>query len=523
MTSDESTLTVGPLQTLTGHSGLPQVPALTIVWHPDIDRIGQIAPLTNLLEVDVAHLSRSEPLFLPPGADSGEPLSHRGISKDSVLDITFERGAFELRRVQEDEVEVDGEPLTGSRRVSAADLARGLILTVARRFVFCLHSVHFPITRSPTLGLLGTSDRIEDVRRSIARAADKTMPILLRGESGTGKELAAHALHESGPRSKARFVAVNMGGLLHERADAALFGYKRGAFTGAVAELPGEFRSAAGGTIFLDEIGYLTPEVQPMLLRVLDTNEVQPLGSSQPMKIDVRIVAATDAKLEKAVAEGRFETPLYNRLNSAFTIKLPPLRQRREDVGILLVHWLKIEFGEGGARILQRLQDPDPKTRPWLSARDVAAVARSPLPANVRSLLGLARNLVGNVGDNPNGDTNAVVTEFLKGESAGTGTSGSPSTPKATPPATEYSQEQLLVALEKADWNRTKAAAHLGVSRQGFWRATVKHPDLRRVADLELPDLILQLEGFGGDLGRLAAKLGVPEQLLARRLNRRKT
>ena len=100
MASDESTLTVGPLQTLTGHSGLPRVPALTIVWHPHLDRIGQIAPLTNLLEVDVAHVSRDEPLFLSPGAQTGEPLSHRGISKRSVLEIAFTRGFFEVRPAQ---------------------------------------------------------------------------------------------------------------------------------------------------------------------------------------------------------------------------------------------------------------------------------------------------------------------------------------------------------------------------------------------------------------------------------------
>jgi len=521
MASDESTLTVGPLETLTGRSGLPQVPALTIIWHPHLDRIGQIAPLTNLLETDVAHLSRSEPLFLPPGADSGEPLSHRGMSKDSVLDIAFHRGAFELRRVQAHEIEVDGAPLTGSRRVSAADLSRGLILTVARRFVFCFHSVHFPITRSPTLGLLGTSDRIEDVRRSIARVAVKSMPVLLRGESGTGKELAARALHDAGPRAKARFVAVNMGALLHERADAVLFGYKKGAFTGAVADLPGEFRSADGGTIFLDEIGLLSPEVQPLLLRVLDNKEVQQLGASYPTKLDVRIVAATDAKLEKAVAEGRFEESLSNRLKASVTIRLPPLRQRREDVGILLLHWLKDQFGEGAMQILQRLQDPDPKIRPWLSARDVAAVARSPLPANVRSLLELASNLVGLVGDNPSGDTETVVGDFLLKEAEEDEVSGRPSTPKVTPPAIEYSQEQLLGALETADWNRTKAAEQLGISRQAFWRATVKHPALRLVADLDLPDLILELETFDGDLKRLAAKLGASEALLARRLARR--
>src|ERR1700690_4406217 len=135
MAADDSTLTVGPLDTLTGRGGLPSVPALTIVRHPHLDRIGQIAPLTNLLELDVAHVSRSEPIFFLPGADTGEPLSHRFISKNPVLDVVFAQGIFELRRVQGDQVEVDGQPIDGTRRVSPDDLQRGLIITLARRIV----------------------------------------------------------------------------------------------------------------------------------------------------------------------------------------------------------------------------------------------------------------------------------------------------------------------------------------------------------------------------------------------------
>jgi two-component system, NtrC family, nitrogen regulation response regulator GlnG len=164
MSGDDSTLTVGPLDSLTGQAGLPTVPALTIVWHPHLDRIGQIAPLTNLLDLDVAHVSRSEPIFSAPGADAGDGLAHRFISKEPVLDVVFTRGTFELRRLQEDQVEIDGQLLTTPRRVSAEDLRAGLMITLARRIVLCLHSVHFPISRSPALGLLGTSDAIEDVR-----------------------------------------------------------------------------------------------------------------------------------------------------------------------------------------------------------------------------------------------------------------------------------------------------------------------------------------------------------------------
>ena len=517
--ADESTLTLGPLDTLTGQAGLPLVPALTIVWHPHLDRIGQIAPLTNLLEADVAHLSRDQPLFLSPGASTGEALAHRGISHESVLDLAFVRGAFELRRAQpRTEVEIDGQMLTEPRPVSSEDLHRGLIITVARRFVFCLHSVHFPITRSPTIGLLGTSDGIEDVRRSITRAADHDMPVLLRGESGTGKELAARALHDAGPRAGAPFVAVNMALLLRERAAAELFGHKKGAFTGATSDLPGHFRAASGGTIFLDEIGLTSVDVQPMLLRVLDDREVLPLGASRPTKIDVRIVAATDAKLEKAVAEGRFEPALYNRLNNALNISLPPMRERREDIGTILLHFLKAAFPDAGA--LQRIQDPAPTGRPWLSARDVAAIARSPLPANARSLQGLVRHLLGKAPPQAGTDTHAFVSDFLTrdGLSITTGAAVSEARPSTPNQESAELKAQLMAALEKTNWNRLQAAKALGVARSTFYLWLAKYSDLEHLAKIDLPDLLGQLAACEGNIERLAIQLGTSPALLARRL-----
>jgi len=519
MAGDDSTLTLGPLDSLTGQAGLPTVPALTIVWHPHLDRIGHIAPLTNLLELDVAHVSRSEPIFFPPGADTGEPLAHRFISKEPILDVVFIRGTFELRRLQEAQVEVDGQLLTAPRRVSADDLRGGLIITLARRIVLCLHAVHFPISRSPPLGLLGTSDAIEDVRRSITRFANKATPVLLRGESGSGKELAARALHYAGSRAKGPFVAVNMGRLDRHRAVADLFGHKKGSFTGATDDQPGYFRSAAGGTIFLDEIGYTASDVQPMLLRVLDDQEVQPVGSSQAVKVDARIVAATDAQLEKAVAEQKFERPLYNRLNTSFVISLPSLRARREDVGVLLFHLLKKELGDPSE--LQRLQEPDPKVRPWLSARDVAAIARAPLSANVRSLVGLARKLAHAFGHGPAGDTHSEVRRFLADDAASVISPSSTTLhPPETPPPVRHSEEHLVAALERSRWNRSKAAEVLRVGRTTLYEWLEKYPQLRSVMAVGEAELRRRLNDAGGDVERLAAELGTTAALVNRRLAR---
>jgi two-component system, NtrC family, nitrogen regulation response regulator GlnG len=517
---DDSTLT-GTINTFTGTQGLGSVPALTILLHPDLDRAGHIAPLMALVKTHVAHVNRDEPIFCPPGSSDGQSIDHRRMSHRSVIDIVAQRGSLELRRGETgSEIEVDGRPLDEPRRITAGELRRGVIITVARRFVFCLHPVQFPISRSPTLGLLGTSDGIENVRRAIIRAADKTMSVLLRGESGTGKELAARALHDSGRRATRPFVVVNTANLTGETAVAELFGHQKGAFTGADSHSLGHFRSAEGGTIFLDEVGYLEPKIQPKLLRVLENGGVQAKGSSLERKVDVRIIAATDANLEQAVAAGSLEKSLYQRFNSSFNIHLPPLRERREDVGVLLVHYLRAQFDDPAR--LQRLQNPDSDARPWISARDVAAIARSSLSGNVRTIKALAEQLVTDAaGDDPRA-AHAVIVEFLAKRVLSIEEPAAPPAPsrrtRIRRAPGDVTQDQLLSALEKAGWNRTRAAGYFNVSRNTFWRWLLRYPDLRKVSDLSFEELQRDLEICGGDVDKVAGKLGVPSTLVVRRL-----
>jgi DNA-binding NtrC family response regulator len=179
--------------------------------------------------------------------------------------------------------------------------------------------------------LLGRSAAMRSVRERLVRLAPLSQPVLVCGETGTGKELAARVLHEHGERCHGPFVPLNCGSIPEQLAESALFGHRRGAFTGAERDHPGAFGRASGGTLFLDEIGELPPLLQAKLLRALETGEVLPVGAERETRVDVRIVAATHRDLPRMVVEGRMRADLYHRL-AVLTVELPPLRDRREDI-----------------------------------------------------------------------------------------------------------------------------------------------------------------------------------------------
>lgn len=184
-------------------------------------------------------------------------------------------------------------------------------------------------------GIVGSSAKIQDVLRMIARLKDTRTPVLITGESGTGKELVARAIHFRGALAKRPFVAVDCGSLVPTLIESELFGYEKGAFTGAIKSRSGLFQAANGGTIFLDEIGELPMEMQAKLLRVLQEKEVRPVGTNMPVKVDVRVIAATNRDLEAEYQAGRFRKDLYFRLN-VVTVSLPALRDRRSDIHLLV-------------------------------------------------------------------------------------------------------------------------------------------------------------------------------------------
>jgi len=215
---------------------------------------------------------------------------------------------------------------------------------------------------------------------NVRQVARYDFPVLITGETGTGKEVVANELHASSPRAQKPFIPLNVTAVPREMLEAQLFGYRRGAFSGAVSDSKGMIRDADGGTLFIDEIGELSAELQPKLLRFLESGEIQPLGE-RPQRVDVRIVAATNASLEHLVREGRFREDLFYRLN-VIQLAIPPLRDRREEIPTLVHHFLAKHARDAGKAI------------PQLSPQALERLSAYDWPGNVRQLTNELKRLV---------------------------------------------------------------------------------------------------------------------------------
>jgi PAS domain S-box-containing protein len=294
--------------------------------------------------------------------------------------------------------------------------------------------------------LLGSSPAMGTLFHEIDQVSRVDWTVLIEGETGTGKELVARAVHDRSARGEKPFVPVNCAGLTDSILGSQLFGHKRGSFTGAVSDEKGVFEAGNGGTVFLDEIGDISPMVQTSLLRVLETKEVTRIGESMPRKVDVRIVAATNRDLQKEVSEGRFRDDLYYRVRSA-RILVPPLRVRRGDVPVLAAEFLARSCRSSGKKVEAISHDA------------MRCLLEYSWPGNVRELKSAIEFAV-----------LRSMQRFLSRDDlppevrqpAGTDLAGAP------PP--EVERERILDALAKSRGNRTLAARMLGMSRATFYR-----------------------------------------------------
>src|SRR5215210_1264720 len=353
-----------------------RVPALTILCHPDLNRVGERALLGGLPQGRTVHLSRLEPEFEPPDQSAPRALGDRHISRAPVR-LSRAGGTGDLQisvAATRTRVVVNGAPVQETWTGSGRELEAGIVVELADRVVLLLHTLPASKVQAPErFGLVGESEAILRVRYEVRRVTDLEVPVLLRGETGTGKELVARAIHQASRRQSGPCLCVNMGAIPASLAASELFGSSKGAFTGSRRDQAGFFQRAHGGTLFLDEIAEAPPEVQVMLLRVLETGEIQRVGGAEPQRTDVRLIAATDANLEQAIEDGRFRGPLLHRL-AGYEILIPPLRERRDDSGRLLFHFLRQELREIGEE--HRLAPtPGDDAKPWMPASVVARLA----------------------------------------------------------------------------------------------------------------------------------------------------
>jgi two-component system, NtrC family, nitrogen regulation response regulator GlnG len=493
-----------------------RVPGLVILCHPDPRRVGEEATLIKVVSGQEVRLSRHELDFAAPGQEGFRPLDDVYLSRSPLLLRPGpEPGSVTLERAQSSTpVTAGGEEIAARRTFSAAEIERGAVLVIGRRISLFLHLID-PLPPSvPGYGLVGESAATLRLRQDIRSAAGLDVPVLLRGETGTGKELVARALHEAGRRRQGPYVTVNMAALSPALAAAELFGAARGAYTGADRKKTGFFESAQGGTLFLDEVGEMPPEVQVLLLRALETREIQPVGSVEAVPVDVRIVAATDAALEAAITAGRFRAPLLHRL-AGFEIRLPALRERRDDIARLFFHFLDQES--------ETWMDLGSAERPWPPAELMVRLMKDEWPGNVRQLRNVTRRLlIARQGGMGGKDLGRLLDELLH-ESPAPESAPPPPPSAAAPSSGRYrkpsavSEEELLEALEAHRWQLNTAAEALGISRGALYRL-IASSKVRKAVDLDSAEIAEALGRCGGDAGAAARDLKVSPQGLKRRI-----
>ena len=305
--------------------------------------------------------------------------------------------------------------------------------------------------------IIGRSQGLTDVLNTIARIAKTNASVLITGESGTGKELIAEAIHINSQRAKHPFVKVNLGGISQSLFESEMFGHKKGAFTDASADRTGRFEMADKGTIFLDEIGDLDLSCQVKLLRVLQDQTFEVLGGSRPRKTDIRVVSATNADLRKMVNERTFREDLFYRIN-LITVKLPALRERREDIPLLVRHFANRQAETNGL----------PRTE--FSADAMQFLSRLPYPGNIRELKNLVERTI-LVSGKPTLDASDFDAQYIRHNDQ----KAAESTSFIGMTLDEIERQTILQALERHKGNLSQVAMALGISRAALYRRLEKH------------------------------------------------
>ena len=499
MTHTDLTLT-SPLSDIAQAS--PALLGLTIAWHPELDRVGE--QFIGTCSEGVLEVSRFLPIFAKPGK-SGLALGHGGISRDPLQIVRGRDDSIDIRLPHSRMVvEVNGEEIHTSASLTREQIDAGVVLGLGRTVLICLHWMRCLPKNNPVAGFLGVGHGAIKTRDLIRQAAATESAVLLLGETGTGKEVAASAIHAMGRRAAAAFVCVNMAALNESLAAADLFGAAKGAYTGAHAARNGLFAEAQNATLFLDEIGNTPASVQPMLLRVLENGEYRPLGATRDQHSSARLIAATDQDLYG----DSFNQALLRRLES-FLIHIPPLRARREDIGLLMVNLLRNASVAGAASVT-------------LPASLVSHFINYDWPGNVRQLSHVLKRMLLAM---ENGEV-PVFDSLVNVVSLRVTNSGTPivaAAPRTNAPPTrkklaDISEEDVMQAMEHSHWTIQGAAEELGISRPSMYKLLDAHSQIRHAEAIPSEEIRQTLAASAGDLERCASALKTPYEALRRHL-----
>jgi len=478
-------------------------PALGIVWHPDLTRVGEFAFLPRR-GADCAFLSRTVPLFSAEScsagddATSGKPLFDRHVSRSPIIIVPAGRGAYEITPPESSMwVSVNGRKITQSEVFSLDELGRDIIISLSDKIILSLFES--PVERSSEAqnsGLIGISAELQKIWSIIQQAAPTDLPVLIEGKTGTGKELVAQALHALSRRSCEQMLSVNMATVSGDLAMADLFGASKGAFTGSVRDRMGLFEHANESTLFLDEIGNTPSRVQPMLLRALEAGEIRRVGETKVRHITARIVAATDQPL----GQEQFNQPLLRRLE-AIKIKMPLLAARRVDIGLLVRHFMQ-KIPSTAAHLGE-----DMVPGGW-----IARLALYDWPGNVRELRSAVQQMA--LGQQPS---------VIKGKSQQVERKPCSTVVK---PRKKYrssdnvDEKEMLAALDTNEWCIKSAAQSLNISRTALYELISKSPNVRKANDLSDREIREVIGDNPHDVGMLAKKLRVSRTALKNRIKR---
>lgn len=461
---------------------------LIVLWHPDLTFVGSHHNCIFSHDGNLS-INRFTPTFESLNDNNPRPLASPRISRTPIRIESLGKDKFRITPPHSAmEVKINGAYSSEPQIAHLKDKDDLICITISDAIILGL--CHLPKQQFINISnsLLGMSIAINATRNLISKYAATDLPIMLIGETGTGKELAAHDIHNNSDRSSKPLISTNMATLPTELATAELFGSQKGAFTGSSQDRKGLFGEAEGGTLFCDEIGDTPHSVQPMLLRAVETCYIRPLGQDADVKTDIRIITATDRRIDESTSDRSFNTPLYHRL-SATQIIMPTLRNRLVDIPILLVHFLLENplWHEKNLKINSSL---------------LFELIQYNWPGNVRELKNVANQIL--LGENPKLIKNKEVEPNSNSRKAKTIYRSHHSITEA----------ELIKALDQNEWLIKPTASSLSISRTSCYELIKNCYIIRQPEDIPKKEIQEALDEYSQNINALSAKLRIPQGML---------